>query len=78
MRAVMNEHDTVVLKRPIHEYGLAEGDVGAIVHVYAHDTGYEVEFVAADGSTIALLTLGPDDIRPRNVREILHVRQLTS
>jgi hypothetical protein len=74
----MKEHDTVVLKRPIREHGLLEGDVGAIVHVYPDDASYEVEFVAADGSTIALLTLGDNDIRPRNIHEILHVRQLTS
>jgi hypothetical protein len=38
--------------------------------------GYEVEFTAADASTIAVVTLARDDVRPRRRREILHVREV--
>ena len=31
----MNELELVVLKRDIPEHGLARGDVGTVVHVYA-------------------------------------------
>lgn len=69
------EHDVVVLTRDLPEEGLAAGDVGAVVGRYTAG-GYEVEFTAADGSTIAVVTLAGDDIRPRRRREILHVREV--
>ena len=55
--------DTVVLARDLHEHGLREGDLGAVVEVYEPD-GLEVEFVTASGRTAALLTLKADDVRP--------------
>jgi hypothetical protein len=69
------EHDVVVLTRDLTDEGLLAGDVGAVVGRYAAG-GYEVEFTAADGSTIAVVTLAGDDIRPRRRREILHVREV--
>jgi hypothetical protein len=36
-----------------------------------------VEFVAVDGRTVALLTLGADSLRLMAATEILHVRSLT-
>ncbi|MBF6351958.1 DUF4926 domain-containing protein [Nocardia flavorosea] len=41
--------------------------VGAVVAVYRSDSGessYEVEFVAADGATLGVVTLTENDIRP--------------
>ena len=75
---MFRELDTVVLARDIDEHGLQAGDVGAIVHCYLQASAYEVEFVAADGRTIALLTLTADDIRPVMNGEvlILHARAL--
>lgn len=69
------EHDVVVLTRDLPDEGLLAGDVGAVVGHYAAG-GYEVEFTAADGSTIAVVTVGDDAIRPRRRREILHVREV--
>ncbi|BCI91232.1 hypothetical protein NIIDMKKI_64380 [Mycobacterium kansasii] len=74
-RAMYAEHDVVVLTRDLPEKSLLAGDVGAVVGRYAAG-GYEVEFTAADGSTIAVVTLAGDDIRPRRPREILHVREV--
>jgi hypothetical protein len=51
------------------------GDIGAVVLVYSEGV-YEVEFVAANGETIALETLTSDDVRPVRGREILHTRLL--
>ena len=74
---MIRELDTVVLTRDIEEHDLKQGDVGAVVHCYSDGAAFEVEFVTAEGKTIALLTLTPTDIRPMNSREILHVRELT-
>lgn len=72
----MNEHDTVVLRRSLPEHGLEAGDVGVIVHVYENENGFEVEFVAGNGSTVAVVTLEARDVRPVATGEILHVRKI--
>lgn len=69
------EHDVVVLTRDLPDKGLLSGDVGAVVGHYAAG-GYEIEFAAADGSTIAVITVGDDAIRSPRRREILHVREV--
>ena len=68
---MIQELETVVLVRDIEEHGLMEGDVGAVVHCYADGLAYEVEFVSADGRTIALLTLMAEDIRPVTGSDVL-------
>ena len=72
----MRELDSVVLARPLTEHGLQAGDVGAIVHVYDDGRAFEVEFVSGGGSTVALVTLEKEDIRPLAESEILHVRDI--
>jgi hypothetical protein len=61
---MVQELDTVVLTHDIPEYGLERGDVGAVVHCYKDSFTFEVEFVTADGKTIAVLMLNQTDIRP--------------
>jgi hypothetical protein len=73
---MISELDTVVLLHDLEEYGLKEGDVGAVVHVYRNDAAYEVEFVTGEGETVALVTLRPSDIRLMGQKEILHAREL--
>ena len=72
----MKPHDTVVLTRHLEEHGLAQGDVGAIVHSHDDGKAYEVEFVSGAGKTIAVVTLDANDLRPLGDGEILHVRQV--
>lgn len=71
---MFDELNTVILTKDIKEYGLKRGDLGTIVHVYDDKKAFEVEFVAASGRTIALITLTPKNIRPMAKHEILHVR----
>jgi len=73
---MIRELDTVVLTHDIDQYGLKQGDIGAVVHCYGDGVAFEVEFVTAEGRTIALLTLDPADIRLSGGREVLHVREL--
>ncbi len=75
---VIRELDTIVLERDVPAYSLRRGDVGAVVHAHVGGAAFEVEFVAADGRTVALLTLPAADIRPLAGAEILHVRQLAA
>jgi hypothetical protein len=72
----MSELDLVVLTHAVAAHGLEQGDVGTIVHAYDDGQAYEVEFVTAEGATVAVLTLTRADVRPIASREILHVREL--
>lgn len=68
---MFNELDVVALTRDIlpdpkmdmPAEGMKAGELGAIVFVYGKNEAFEVEFVAEDGYTTALLTLYPADIR---------------
>jgi hypothetical protein len=72
---MITEHSLVVLNEDHPADGLHAGDVGAVVHVYHEASAYEVEFVDGDGSTIALLTLNPSNVRPIEAGELLHARR---
>ncbi len=53
------------------------GDLGTIVEVYTDPyLAYDVEFVNPDGSTRALLTLSPEQVRRLLPTDILTTRQL--
>jgi hypothetical protein len=73
---MIKEHETVALTRDLPDQGLRRDDLGAVVMVYNEGVAYEVEFVALDGKTIALLTLDADAVRPIRAREIEHGRQV--
>jgi hypothetical protein len=75
---MIQEHDLVALTQDIELHHLQHGDVGTVVHCYEDGAAYEVEFVTAEGKTLAVLTLTPADIKPFAGTQILHIRELTS
>jgi ribosomal protein L24 len=74
----MNELDTVVLNKDIKKHGLKKGDVGTVVHIYKDNKAVEVEFITAEGKTVAVVTLKNTEIRSIARNEILHVRGFAS
>ena len=76
MISMIRELDMVALTRDFEAYGLKHGDIGAVVHKYGRE-GFEVEFVTAEGKTVAVLTLKRSDVRALHGREILHVREIS-
>ena len=75
---MINELDDVILTCDVPEHGLSAGDIGTVVLVHRNEAGYEVEFTALDGETIAVLTLLPEQVRAASPREIAHVRSLAA
>ena len=73
---MIKEHKRVVLKTPLAAERLEAGDVGTVVHVYPGAKACEVEFVALDGHTAAVVTLEATQVRPVSAREIVHAREL--
>ena len=71
---MIRELDNVVLTVDLPEHRLKKGDVGTVVLL--HDRrGYEVEFITLDGSTLAVVSLSVDQVRPVG-REIAQARAL--
>jgi hypothetical protein len=73
---VSKELDRVVLTTPLPSDGLEAGDVGTIVHVYTDGKAYEVEFVALDGNTRAVVTVEVTQVRPVTRRDMTHAREI--
>lgn len=68
--------DAVVLTQDQATHGLKAGDVGAVVHRYPGNEAHKVEFVTAEGRTVAVFTLRQADIRPIRGSETLPVRDV--
>ena len=67
---MISELDSVMLTENIPTLGLCKGDVGTVVMVHNDGDGYEVEFIAFDGNTVAVATFLPFQIRPLHLKEI--------
>ena len=77
MDTVLSLLDTVIAATNFPEYKVLAGDLGAVVEVYAAPSlAYEVEFVNPDGSTRALLTLAPSQVRRLSPADVLTTRQM--
>ena len=53
---MIKELDRVVLTTDVVDYDLKAGDVGTVVMVHREGEGFEVEFMALNGETIAVVT----------------------
>ena len=70
----MNELERVVLTTDLPDHHLLVGDVGTVVLVHEGGRGYEVEFVALSGETVAVVSVTSDQVRRVRKGEIAHVR----
>ena len=73
---MIKELERVVLSADLPEEGLKAGDVGTVVMVHGGGEGFEVEFVALDGETIAVTTVDAGQVRSVQKHEIAHSRHL--
>jgi hypothetical protein len=72
----LEELELAALRIDLPQHGLVAGDVGTVVFVHGDHEAYEVEFVSADGHTIALETLDADQVARLEGKRILHSRTL--
>lgn len=71
------EHERVALTSNLPAERLTQGDVGTVIQVYGGGKALEVEFVALDGETVAVVTLDASKVRPVSYREITHARSVS-
>ena len=72
---MITELDRVILTEDLPEHGLKAGDIGTVVLIHRGGEGYEVEFVALDGETLAVTSVFASQVRPSMPNEIPHVRR---
>ena len=70
------EHDLVVLTVDIPAENLEQGDVRTVMLTHGAGAGYEVEFAALAGETLAVVTVPANAVRPVGDKEIAHVRRV--
>ena len=51
------ELDRVILTEDLPQYGLKAGDIRTVVLIHREGEGYEVEFTALDGETLAVTSV---------------------
>ncbi len=69
--------DTIIAVANFPEHGVLAGDIGTIVTIHAAPTpAYDIEFVNPDGTTRALLTLSPQQVRRLAPADVLTTRQV--
>ncbi len=71
----LQELELAVLRQDLPVHGLIAGDIGTVVFVHADGAAYEVEFMTADGNTLAVETLLPEQVEPMSGQYILHARK---
>ena len=72
---MIRELDQVALTNDIPEHGLKAGEMDTVVLLHGSE-GYEVEFVALDRETVAVVSLFTRDVRPVGHREIAHAQAI--
>lgn len=72
---MIKELDQVALTVDLPEHGLLRGDLGTVVLEHGSE-GYEVEFVALDGETLAIVSLSASQVRAIGSREIAQARPI--
>jgi len=70
--------ETVIALVALPDEQVLAGDLGAIVEVYTTPKlSYDVEFVNPDGTTRALVTLAPEQLRRLEPTDVITTRPLT-
>ncbi len=70
--------ETVIATVDLPAEQVMAGDLGGIVEVYTTPAlAYEVEFVNPDGTTRALVTLLPEQVRRLEPTDVITTRSLT-
>ena len=71
---MIKEFERVILTENLKGTPFVKGDVGTVVMIYDNGKGYEVEFFAADGSTLGVETVRANQvISAKHVKKVLHV-----
>ncbi len=76
---MIKEFDRIILIKDLLGTNFVKGDIGTVVLIYEGGKGYEVEFFAADGTTLAVETVQSNGlISSKGVKKVLHIDDLAA
>ncbi len=71
---MIKEFDRVYLLEDLKNTPFIKGDVGTIVFIYPKQEGYEVEFIALDGSTLGVETVQAGQVKSvKGIKKVIHI-----
>ena len=73
--AKIQEYDRIILTENLEKYNLLVGDIGIVVDIKQGGKAFAVEFMTADGETVAVVTLPADQVRAAEKNDMPHSRQ---
>ena len=73
---MIKEFERVVLTANLKGTPFVKGDVGTVVMIHDNGKGFDVEFFAADGSTLGVETVEANQVvSAKSVKKVLHVNE---
>ncbi|MGE0636513.1 MAG: DUF4926 domain-containing protein [Bacteroidia bacterium] len=71
---MLKEFERVFITEDLPGTPYVKGDVGVIAHVYENGKGYEIEFFAADGTTLSVETVSANQVKScAGIKTVLHL-----
>ncbi len=72
--STLSEFERVYLTENLPNTPFVKGDVGVIAHIHENAAGFEVEFFAADGTTLSVETVSANQIKScAGIKAVLHI-----
>jgi len=71
---MIKKFERVVLTENLKGTPFVKGDVGTVVMIHDNSKGFEIEFFAADGSTLGVETVEANQVvSAKRVKKVLHI-----
>ncbi|HTM92921.1 MAG TPA: DUF4926 domain-containing protein [Flavisolibacter sp.] len=71
---MIKEFDRVYLLEDLVATPFVKGDVGVVVFIYPDNKGYELEFVALDGTTLGVETVKSHQVKSvKGIKKTIHI-----
>jgi hypothetical protein len=75
----MELFERVVLVQDLENTRFITGDIATIVEIYDNGNGYEIEFFAADGTTLGVETVPASFIKScKGIKGVLHIHNIAA
>jgi len=75
----MELFERVVLLEDLPNTTFIKGDIATVVEIYNGKQGYEIEFFAADGTTLGVETVSADMVMScKGIKGVLHIHDIAA
>ena len=75
----MELFERVVLLNDLTGTKFIKGDVATVVEIYNRGEGYEIEFFAADGTTLGVESVAADAVKScKGIKGVFHIHNIVA